>query len=183
MSDRRASAPTEGTAPQLLADRFFAGVRRGDKEAVLAAVQEGLDYYNRRDLAPLFDFFDSEIEWIPPALSLEHPQRGHTAVREMFDRWLEGWDELRVEVEDVATAGDSVVLFVRQTGRGLSSGVEVENRVAFLWRIAAGKVIRFEVFPRQAEALQAAGIADRRAAPNELRRRSDDRPRVAAGKP
>lgn len=179
MSDGRASARTQGTAPGLLTQRFFAGVRRSDKEAVLAAVQEGLDYYNRRDLAPLFDFFDPEIEWIPPALSLEHPQRGHTAVREMFDRWLEGWDELHVEVEDVVTAGDRVVVFVRQTGRGLSSGVEVENRVGFLWRIAAGKVIRFEIFPRPTEALKAAGIADSRS-PDELRRPSDPRPFVAA---
>lgn len=80
-------------------------MRRGDKDAVLAAVQEGFDYYNRRDLTALFDFFGPQIERIPPAHSLEQPQRGHAAVREMFDRWLEGWDELRVEVEDVVVAG------------------------------------------------------------------------------
>jgi hypothetical protein len=58
-----------------------------------------------------------------------------------------------------------VVLFVRQTGRGLMSGVGIENRVGFLWRIENRRVIRFEVFPRRADALKAAGLdTDRPAA-------------------
>jgi ketosteroid isomerase-like protein len=128
-------------------------LHRGDKDGALAAVQEGLDYYNRRELGPIFDFLDPKVQWIPPAHSLEQPQRGHAAVREMFDRWLEGWEELRIEVEEVFSAGELIVLFVRQTGCGLSSGVEVENRVGFLWRVDRGRVVRFEVFPRRAEAL------------------------------
>jgi len=69
-----------------------------------------------------------------------------------YERPLVGrWEELRIEVEEVFSAGELIVLFVRQTGCGLSSGVEVENRVGFLWRV--GRVVRFEVFPRRAEAL------------------------------
>ena len=93
------------TPSALLAHRFFAALHRGDKDGALAAVQEGLDYYNRRELGPIFDFLDPKVQWIPPAHSLEQPQRGHAAVREMFDRWLEGWEELRIEVEESSRRG------------------------------------------------------------------------------
>lgn len=148
-----------------LADRFITALRRGDKEDALAAVQEGLDHYNRRELGTILEFLEPDVEWIPPPHSLEDPQRGHAAVREMFDRWFEGWRELRVEVEDVFADGELVVVFVRQVGRGLTSGIEVSNRVSFLWRIDGGKVTRFEVFPRRTAALAAAGLGAHRLAP------------------
>jgi ketosteroid isomerase-like protein len=142
-----------------LAERFLAHVAEGDLEAARVDVQEGLGYYNRRELGPLFDLFDAEIEWLPPAFAIEGRRRGHAEVRELLDSWLEEWEELRLEVEELHVAGDQVVLVVHQRGRGRASGVEIENRVAFLWRICDRRVCRFEVYPRPAEALSAVGLA------------------------
>lgn len=145
------------TTPRLIAE-FLAAVERGDKGTAISLLQQAVEPFNRRELDPVFEFLDPEVEWLPPPRSIEPARRGHAGVRELFESWFESWEHLRIEVEDVFRAGDELAVFVRQSGQGRGSGVEVAVRVAYLWTLRDGKVVRFQLFPERREALRAAGL-------------------------
>jgi ketosteroid isomerase-like protein len=106
----------------------------------------------------VLEFLDPEVEWLPPPRSIEPARRGRAAVREMFESWFESWEHLRIEVEDVFRSGDQLVVFPRQSGQGRGSGVEVAVRIAYLWTLHNGKIVRFHLFPERREALRSAGL-------------------------
>jgi ketosteroid isomerase-like protein len=87
--------------------------------------------------------------------------RGHRGLLEFVERWLEAWAELRVELEEMIDCGDSIVVLMRQHGRGRGSGVEVDH--AFAQLIALGRnglAVRVDNFLDHAEALEAAGLSE-----------------------
>jgi ketosteroid isomerase-like protein len=146
--------------PGEIRDRFLAALARDDKEALLAALQGGFELFNRRDLDALFEFLDPDIVWeTPPQFPIPGPHRGHDAVRQLIQGWFESMEELRLEVEDVFRRGDEFVLFVLQRVRGSASGVELENRIAHVWRIENDRVVRIRIYPNREEALESVGIA------------------------
>ena len=70
---------------------------------------------------------------------------------------LEAFDDYRVEAEGFIDAGDAVAVPVRISGRGRASGATQEVRLAHLWVLRNGNVIRGEVYRTTEEALEAAG--------------------------
>jgi ketosteroid isomerase-like protein len=72
------------------------------------------------------------------------------------DEALEAFEDYRVEAEEFIDAGEAVVVSVRISGRGRASGAELETRLAHLWVLRNGKVIRGEVYRTTQEALEAA---------------------------
>jgi ketosteroid isomerase-like protein len=69
---------------------------------------------------------------------------------------LDAFDDFQVEIEDLADAGECVIAVVRISGRGKASGIPQEQRLAHLWVLRNGKVIRGEVHRTRGEALEAA---------------------------
>ena len=53
--------------------------------------------------------------------------RGHRAVRQFMESYDESFENFQVVPEEFFEAGDQVVAFVRQSGRGRESGVEIET--------------------------------------------------------
>lgn len=70
---------------------------------------------------------------------------------------LEAFEDYRVEAEDFIDAGEAVVVPVRISGSGRSSGAKLETRLTHLWVLRDGSVIRGEVYRTTEEALEAAG--------------------------
>jgi ketosteroid isomerase-like protein len=66
---------------------------------------------------------------------------------------LESFEEYRVEPEDFIDAGEAVVVPVRISGRGRTSRAMMETRLAHLWVLENGKVIRSEIYRTVPEAL------------------------------
>jgi ketosteroid isomerase-like protein len=60
----------------------------------------------------------------------------------------------------VIDAGDQVVVVHYERGRGKGSGVEVEHRVANVFDLRDGRVIRKRPFANRSEALAAAGLRE-----------------------
>ena len=81
-------------------------------------------------------------------------------MRKLLESWLEAFDHLRWEPDDFFDAGDQVVAFVRQTGRGKQSGAEIAIDVGHLWTFRDGKAVRWQGFPERGEALEAAGLSE-----------------------
>ena len=84
---------------------------------------------------------------------------GLDGVRAGYREWLDTWDDYRVELVDVIDAGDDrVVVTTRQTGRGRVSGVAAEWTNGVVNTLRDGKVVRMDVYPSLADALEAVGL-------------------------
>jgi uncharacterized protein len=101
---------------------------------------------------------DPEIEWVEdPQRADGRVYRGHEGVRESFERWLEQWDEYGFEVEEIVDCGDRVLVKARESGRGAASGATVSARIHTVMTFRDGKVLRYQEFYDEAQALEAAG--------------------------
>jgi ketosteroid isomerase-like protein len=125
------------------------------------------DAWNRGDVDSTFEVFDHDIEWVLPEGGLNSGiYRGHDAVRELLEGYLEAFDLFRQEPEQFFDAPGRVVAFIRTSVRGKGSGAEATVRPAHLWTIREGKVVRMEVFPaaEREKALEVLGLEEPKAA-------------------
>ena len=95
-----------------------------------------------------------------PILDLDGVYVGRDAVVEASRHWWGTWTDYRLDAEEIIDAGSSVVLRLRERGRGKGSGAPYERRFAQVWTFHRGKVIRWELFPDKAAALQAVGLRE-----------------------
>jgi ketosteroid isomerase-like protein len=104
-----------------------------------------------------------EIEWdFSNAVTWPEDRvyRGFEGVAEFFARWTAEWEDYRFDVEEVIDAGEKAVVFIRDEGRGKSSGVKLDRQHGEVWTISEGKVARIELFDSKAEALAAVGRSE-----------------------
>jgi ketosteroid isomerase-like protein len=86
---------------------------------------------------------------------------GLEGIAEYTRTFLEAWEKVTIEAEDLVDAGNSVVAAVVQRGIGKRSGaVPAELRYFHVWTFRAGSVIRLDVIRDRTEALEAAGLSE-----------------------
>jgi ketosteroid isomerase-like protein len=73
---------------------------------------------------------------------------------------LETWADLTMEAEEFISAGDSVLVSVRQRGVARISGVPTDAHYFTLSSFRGSTVIRMENFQERVEALEAAGLSE-----------------------
>ena len=117
-------------------------------------VRDMLEDYVRGDYEAALPAFAQEVEVVT---SLER-FRGPAGVVEEAKRWEEMWSDYRFEVQGLVDADDKVVLLYRQVGKAKESGVEVEERAAWVYTLREGKITRVEMFQDRETALRAAGV-------------------------
>ncbi len=110
----------------------------------------------------MVDFWDPEIElWLPSGLiQAGGTYRGHAAVLNWMKEWAEAWEEIDYTPEEFTEAGDSVLVRVLYDGRGKGSGVRVEGRFWYLFKLRNGRLLSWRLYPEKAEALEAAGLRE-----------------------
>jgi uncharacterized protein len=113
-----------------------------------------------RDYATVAELAHQDLEWTPDRRVGEGPVRGRDNVIRWFIDRAEMFDGLRNEIEDIWENGDRVLVFVRVTGRGEASGAEFDIRIAHLWTVDEGAVVRGEGYGDHREALEAAGLSE-----------------------
>jgi ketosteroid isomerase-like protein len=117
----------------------------------VTAVREAYSAYNRGEYDSVLELMHPDIEWRPPAESLEpKPLRGRDAVREYMAPNL--LRDQRAEPVEIVDAGDRILVEARASARGVDSGLEVVQTVFHVWTIADEQVVRFEVYATRAEA-------------------------------
>ena len=78
----------------------------------------------------------------------------------IFDRIPEGIENFTAIADRVRElSGDGVLVIGRYEGRGTSSGAKIEVNSASLWRFDSGKIVFFQDWPSEVEALKAVGLA------------------------
>jgi ketosteroid isomerase-like protein len=110
-----------------------------------------------RDVEAAAELADPELEWIPDARVGEGPIRGRERVIRFLEDRAAMFGEIRTEIERLWHNGDRVLAFIRVGGEGTSNGAGFDVRIAHLWTIRDGRVVRGEGFGDRDEALEAAG--------------------------
>jgi ketosteroid isomerase-like protein len=109
-------------------ERMFAAFEDGGVEAAL-------------------EYIDPEfVVVIGPELSAEPDvYRGHEGVRRYF-AGFEGMEDVILTPQGFIEDGEQVLVPTVLSGRGTTSGIEVEQRVVQAWTFRRGKAIRVEAF-------------------------------------
>ncbi len=85
---------------------------------------------------------------------------GLEGIADYMRTFLEAWQRVTIEAEDLVDGGDSVVAAVVQRGIGKGSGASTEFRYFQVWSFRGGKVIRIEILRDRSAAFDAAGISE-----------------------
>jgi ketosteroid isomerase-like protein len=114
------------------------------------------------------DTLHPDIEWRP--FEDNHtPSYGIEGAMRIRNGWLDAWEEMQVDLEQVLDSDVCVVASVHVTGWGKSSGVEVDVRLHLLFKLRDQKITYIFEHTERAAALEAAGLSA------EDRRRSERR--------
>jgi uncharacterized protein len=113
---------------------------------------------NVGDVAAAAELLHPDAEWIPDSRVGQEPARGRENVMKFFTDTAEPFDFFHVEPEDLWETGDRVLVFVRVTGRGQAGGAPFEIRIAHLWTVRDGLLMRGEGYGDRSEALKVAGV-------------------------
>jgi ketosteroid isomerase-like protein len=100
-----------------------------------------------------------ELEWFP--FENNHtPSYGIAAAMRTRAEWRDAWEDARSEAEHLVGKGENVVATVRLTGRGKTSGANVDVRIHFHFKVREGKVVYAYEYGDKGAALEAAGLSD-----------------------
>jgi ketosteroid isomerase-like protein len=113
-----------------------------------------------RDAEAAAELVAPSMEWIPDQRVGEGPVRGREQVVGFLQERAEMFGDIETEIERLWDRGDKVLAFIHVTGSGVSSGAGFDIRIAHLWTVSEGVVVRGEGFGDRGEALEAAGISE-----------------------
>jgi uncharacterized protein len=112
-----------------------------------------------RDLETLAELGDPDVVWLADESVGERPVHGREQVVRYFAERAEMFGEINTEIERLSDAGDKVIAFLHVTGSGVSSGAGFDIRLAHVWTLREGLVVRGEAFSDRDRALEAAGLS------------------------
>ncbi len=125
-------------------------------------VRRGMEAFSRHDFDAALQFVAEDATWAPFVARTETALlRGKDEIRGAWERQLEAFDDLRVEViEVVADANDRVIARTLLTGRGRGSDLPIEGRYVTVFTFRDGLTSSVESYGSVAEALEAAGLSE-----------------------
>ena len=88
--------------------------------------------------------------------------RGHDAIRGMWERFIEPWERVEIEVTEVIEARvDRVVISTRARFVG-RDGIELPGptRSGWVWQFRDGQIVHLAIYNDLDEALEAAGLSE-----------------------
>ena len=108
------------------------------------------------------DLYDEQVLLVQTAAFPDPGSyRGLRGIGEYMRNFLEVWEKVTIEAEDLVEAGDAVVAAVVQRGVGKGSGATpAELRYFQVWTFRGASVIRLEVIRDRTAALKAAGVRE-----------------------
>ena len=122
--------------------------------------RELIEAVNRRDLDAFLARVRPDVEWDDREgwPGIQGVYRGRSGVQDWWERFLEVWESVEVEIDEITEGpDDTVVLEVSGAFRGASSGVPTEIRAWEVLWIADGLVAKRRLSWSKDDALDAAG--------------------------
>ena len=115
---------------------------------------------NRRDFELVLLGWDARSEYRPSSDLMPPDQdavfHGHDGYLRLWRYWLDAFDDIRWDPDEVLDFGDRFLVTARQRGHGSGSGVAVSEPVFQLFELRRGLVVRQEDFTDRSTALRAA---------------------------
>src|ERR687898_1071186 len=125
--------------------RAYAAANRRDFDVVLVGWDPGSEYRPSGEL-------------MPP--DLEAVFYGRDGYLKLWRYWLDAFEDIRWDPEEILDLGDKLLVTAQQRGHGSGSGVAVGERVFQLFVVRRGLVVRQEDFLDRSKALEAAGLRE-----------------------
>ena len=132
-------------------------------QETLEVVRSFMAWPNAGDWETMFAWFAPHVEIRDLAHAPDVPEvlRGTEAVRRVVAGWIETYDDFRTEVYEYVDVEPWVICDTRWYGKGKSSGISIDQRVADAYEVKDGKIVRAIMGnPNVAKALEAVGRAD-----------------------
>jgi ketosteroid isomerase-like protein len=127
-------------------------------------VQRGYAAGNRRDFEVMITGLDPGIEYHAPpeglAPDLDAVMYGREGYIQVWRYWLDAFEDIRFEPEELLDLGDRVLLTAQLKGRGSGSGVTVSQPMFQLVKFRDGLAVWQKDFQDRAKALEAAGLRE-----------------------
>jgi ketosteroid isomerase-like protein len=114
------------------------------------------------NLQAMFEHFDEDVV-MDNTLNLGVPADEHQVVEgkgnvtRQVATWVGTWDGYRFEVDDLLDAGENVILEVRESGRGKSSGAEMTNHYWLVCGFRDALIVSLTTLQSREDALEVAG--------------------------
>ena len=122
--------------------------------------KEGIERFNRGDLAGVLRNYHPEIQFEHRLVELQVDVTGIDAVRDWFVDAAQIFDPWTVDCDDIRDLGDRVLALGTVRAVGKESGVEVEMPFAVLATVKDGLVTHFTDYGDREKALEAAGLRE-----------------------
>jgi ketosteroid isomerase-like protein len=123
--------------------------------------------YNDGDLDALMALYDPEVEFVTLLLGTHH---GKAALRPIFEENRLNLSGYRLDPDELIDAGDKVIAVARMGGAGPSSGISLDDRIAFVATLKErNSLYAFDSHEAEGRRPQALGLEGGRAAPTRLR--------------
>ncbi len=115
------------------------------------------DGWSRGDFSVGTDLVAPDFEWQQHDEAVQPGVHRGEAIGGAIRKIFEIYEDFRIEPEEYLDAGEKVVVVARNRATGKGSGVELDQRFAFVWTVRGGKLARLRVYEDRSEALEAAG--------------------------
>jgi hypothetical protein len=121
----------------------------------------GIEAFNRRDLDAFLAMAHPDVVGVSRVLAIEGGRyRGHDGVREWWADLLGVFPDFVIDVLSVRTAGRSTVARLCNRVHGEAGASALEEVVWQVCEWRDGKVVRWQIYDSEQEALTAAGLAE-----------------------
>jgi ketosteroid isomerase-like protein len=125
--------------------RGYAAANRRDWEVLVMGLDPGIEFHPRQDLLA------------PGQAAVFY---GHAGYRELWRIWLDAFEDLQLEPEEVLDLGDTFLVMTRLKAHGSGSGVPMDQPFVQLFKLQRGLVVWQRDFRDRSEALEAAGLSE-----------------------
>jgi ketosteroid isomerase-like protein len=107
------------------------------------------------------DVFAPDFEWhtrgdLPDA----GVRTGYEGAVRLRDEWVQNFDDMHIEVDELIGAGDNVIAIGRLCGCLRGSGHELDIEETQVWRLRDARATEVRAYLTRSEALKAVGLAE-----------------------
>lgn len=125
-------------------------------EDIIEIVKQFFEARSRGDLRYLnYVDPDAEFDLSESRSTYRGIYRGHEEIRRQWEGLQEAWAETDLRPDEPVVVGDKVVVTVRISAQGRTSGVRLDGTGANVFTFRDGKIVHFKLFQTKAEALAA----------------------------
>ena len=126
----------------------------------LEAVRRSYADFNRGDLEAWLGWFSPDATW---QAAREDPDaalhNGLDEIRRYAEGWIEAYEGLRCEPQEIIEGDRGYLVWVRVTGTGRSSGIPLDMEQAQVMTVREGRITGTQEYFDRAEALAVVGPA------------------------